>query len=257
MGLSVRNGANFTKPYRSYQSDLYIKLVKLTVLKELTLVSFLWTNISALAGKMAYRREKDELKSNVYGQCLSWLKSGLQPRSMTRDLDWGVDVPLEEAEGIPFGSFWVFKSCHKSKTAEKKIKGRQYPPTAHIQPMEWRVQVFRSGRWIPSPAKQYTVDTSVVPATVRYKKSDIPSVNPDVTAATGVLCCAAGMLKQDIYTDDLINVSNRTRSTGVRKLPITSTTFEGRMERTYVTTKNNTDPQIGDKDGKVGNSPTS
>ncbi|MGJ1364421.1 methionine--tRNA ligase [Sphingobacterium spiritivorum] len=43
--------------------------------------------------------KKDELKSNVYGQCLSWLKSGLQPRSMTRDLDWGVDVPLEEAEG--------------------------------------------------------------------------------------------------------------------------------------------------------------
>jgi len=43
--------------------------------------------------------KKDELKSNVFGQCQSWLKSGLQPRSMTRDLDWGVDVPLDEAEG--------------------------------------------------------------------------------------------------------------------------------------------------------------
>ncbi|MFC7525130.1 methionine--tRNA ligase [Parapedobacter sp. GCM10030251] len=43
--------------------------------------------------------KKDVLKPNVYGQCRSWLKSGLQPRSMTRDLDWGVDVPLEEAEG--------------------------------------------------------------------------------------------------------------------------------------------------------------
>lgn len=43
--------------------------------------------------------KKDVLKSNVFGQCQSWLKSGLQPRSMTRDLDWGVDVPLEEAEG--------------------------------------------------------------------------------------------------------------------------------------------------------------
>ncbi len=43
--------------------------------------------------------KKDLLKSNVYGQCLSWLKAGLQPRSMTRDLDWGVDVPLEEAAG--------------------------------------------------------------------------------------------------------------------------------------------------------------
>jgi len=43
--------------------------------------------------------KKDELKSNVFGQCSSWLKSGLHPRSMTRDLDWGVDVPLAEAEG--------------------------------------------------------------------------------------------------------------------------------------------------------------
>ncbi len=43
--------------------------------------------------------KKDVLKPNVYGQCRSWLKSGLQPRSMTRDLDWGVDVPLPEALG--------------------------------------------------------------------------------------------------------------------------------------------------------------
>ena len=43
--------------------------------------------------------KKDSWKTNVYGQCSSWLKQGLQPRSMTRDLDWGVDVPLEEAKG--------------------------------------------------------------------------------------------------------------------------------------------------------------
>ncbi len=43
--------------------------------------------------------KKEEWKPNVYGQCSSWLKQGLQPRSMTRDLDWGVDVPLEEAKG--------------------------------------------------------------------------------------------------------------------------------------------------------------
>lgn len=40
-----------------------------------------------------------EWKSNVYGQCKSWLDSGLQPRAVTRDLDWGVPVPVEEAEG--------------------------------------------------------------------------------------------------------------------------------------------------------------
>jgi len=43
--------------------------------------------------------KREVLKSNVFGQCSSWLKSGLHPRSMTRDLDWGVDVPLAEAEG--------------------------------------------------------------------------------------------------------------------------------------------------------------
>ncbi|MGK7390423.1 MAG: methionine--tRNA ligase [Candidatus Cyclobacteriaceae bacterium M2_1C_046] len=43
--------------------------------------------------------EHKEWKSNVYGQCKSWLDGGLQPRAMTRDLDWGVPVPLEDAEG--------------------------------------------------------------------------------------------------------------------------------------------------------------
>ncbi|WP_035726592.1 methionine--tRNA ligase [Eisenibacter elegans] len=38
-------------------------------------------------------------KPNVYGQCKSWLNAGLQPRAMTRDLDWGVPVPLPNAEG--------------------------------------------------------------------------------------------------------------------------------------------------------------
>ena len=43
--------------------------------------------------------KENDWKVNVMGQCKSWLKSGLQPRSMTRDLDWGIDVPLEEAKG--------------------------------------------------------------------------------------------------------------------------------------------------------------
>jgi methionyl-tRNA synthetase len=43
--------------------------------------------------------KENDWKVNVFGQCKSWLKSGLQPRSMTRDLDWGIDVPLEEAKG--------------------------------------------------------------------------------------------------------------------------------------------------------------
>lgn len=40
-----------------------------------------------------------EWKTNVYGQCKSWLDVGLQPRAVSRDLDWGVPVPLHDAEG--------------------------------------------------------------------------------------------------------------------------------------------------------------
>ena len=40
-----------------------------------------------------------EWKVNVYGQCKSWLDQGLQPRAVSRDLDWGVPVPIEGAEG--------------------------------------------------------------------------------------------------------------------------------------------------------------
>lgn len=41
----------------------------------------------------------DGWKSNIKGQCQSWLNEGLQSRAMTRDLDWGVPVPLKDAEG--------------------------------------------------------------------------------------------------------------------------------------------------------------
>ncbi|MEJ5265438.1 MAG: methionine--tRNA ligase [Bacteroidales bacterium] len=43
--------------------------------------------------------EHKEWKTNVYGQCKSWLDLGLQPRAVSRDLDWGIPVPLENAKG--------------------------------------------------------------------------------------------------------------------------------------------------------------
>ena len=42
---------------------------------------------------------KKDWKSNVYGQCKSWIDQGLQPRAVTRDLDWGVKVPIEGVDG--------------------------------------------------------------------------------------------------------------------------------------------------------------
>ncbi len=46
-----------------------------------------------------YINSHKDWKANVFGQCKSWLNQGLQPRAMTRDLDWGVKVPLKDAEG--------------------------------------------------------------------------------------------------------------------------------------------------------------
>ena len=46
-----------------------------------------------------YISSHPEWKSNVMGQCQSWLKEGLKPRAMTRDLDWGIQVPLPDTDG--------------------------------------------------------------------------------------------------------------------------------------------------------------
>jgi len=44
-------------------------------------------------------QHRHDWKTNVYGQCKSWIEAGLQPRAVTRDIDWGVKVPVEGAEG--------------------------------------------------------------------------------------------------------------------------------------------------------------
>lgn len=45
------------------------------------------------------KNHKEDWKPNVYGQCKSWIEAGLQSRAMTRDLEWGIKVPLPDAEG--------------------------------------------------------------------------------------------------------------------------------------------------------------
>ncbi|HKK39152.1 MAG TPA: methionine--tRNA ligase, partial [Cryomorphaceae bacterium] len=56
-----------------------------------------WIEKGVLDGKQQH--DPKEWKKQVIGQCKSWIDGGLQPRAMTRDLDWGVKVPLEGAEG--------------------------------------------------------------------------------------------------------------------------------------------------------------
>ena len=52
----------------------------------------------AFLRKWILEDHKEDWKSNVYGQCKSWIDDGLRPRAVTRDLDWGIKVPLESAD---------------------------------------------------------------------------------------------------------------------------------------------------------------
>ena len=56
-----------------------------------------WIKEGVLNGELVHSTK--EWKVNVKGQCMSWLDGGLHPRAMTRDLDWGVRVPVKDAEG--------------------------------------------------------------------------------------------------------------------------------------------------------------
>ena len=56
-----------------------------------------WIESGELDGK--FHHDPESWRKHVTGQCLSWLDGGLQPRAITRDLDWGISVPLDEAKG--------------------------------------------------------------------------------------------------------------------------------------------------------------
>jgi methionyl-tRNA synthetase len=67
-----------------------------------------------------------EWKNNVYGQCKSWLDKGLQPRAMTRDSNWGVKVPLPDAEGKVLYVWFDAPIGYISATKELTDKWKDY-----------------------------------------------------------------------------------------------------------------------------------
>lgn len=82
----------------------------------------------------AFVNSHPEWKINVVGQCQSWLKQGLLPRAMTRDLEWGVKVPLKDTEGkvlyvwfdAPIGYITFTKEFFEKYNSEKDKKGYIY-----------------------------------------------------------------------------------------------------------------------------------
>ncbi len=72
---------------------------------------------------------KEDWKTNVIGQCKSWLDAGLQPRAVTRDLEWGVPVPLKEAAGKVLYVWFDAPIGYISATKQWAIdKGRDWKP---------------------------------------------------------------------------------------------------------------------------------
>ena len=64
-------------------------------------------------------------KSNVYGQCKSWLDDGLKPRAVTRDLDWGVPVPVKDSNGKVLYVWFDAPIGYISSTKEWAIDNKQ------------------------------------------------------------------------------------------------------------------------------------
>ncbi len=73
---------------------------------------------------------KNDWKSNVYGQCKSWIDQGLKPRAVTRDLNWGVNVPIDGAEGkvlyVWFDAPIGYISATKEWATEKGVAWEPY-----------------------------------------------------------------------------------------------------------------------------------
>jgi methionyl-tRNA synthetase len=72
---------------------------------------------------------KNDWKPNVYGQVKSWIDGGLEPRAVTRDLDWGIDVPVEGAEGKKLYVWFDAPIGYISSTKEWALReGKNWKP---------------------------------------------------------------------------------------------------------------------------------
>jgi methionyl-tRNA synthetase len=94
-----------------------------------------------------YLEQHKDWKPSVYGQCKSWLDSGdgLQPRAMTRDLDWGVPVPVKDAEGkvlyvwfdAPIGYISATKELFAEEDKIHDKRGEKLAEDLGILPKKW------------------------------------------------------------------------------------------------------------------------
>lgn len=88
----------------------------------------------------------NDWKTNVYGQCKSWIDAGLQPRAMTRDLDWGIKVPLPDTEGkvlyvwfdAPIGYVSATRALFQELSEGKKVFSTPQSDFGAVKADDWK-----------------------------------------------------------------------------------------------------------------------
>lgn len=96
--------------------------------------------------KWILEAHKNDWKTNVYGQCKSWIDAGLQPRAMTRDLDWGIKVPLPDAEGkvlyvwfdAPIGYISATRALFQELSENKKTFSSPQRDFGKVNKDDWK-----------------------------------------------------------------------------------------------------------------------
>ncbi len=92
------------------------------------------------------KSHEHDWKTNVYGQCKSWIDAGLLPRAMTRDLDWGIKVPLKDAEGkvlyvwfdAPIGYISATRALFEELSSGKKQFATPQREFGRVEPGDWK-----------------------------------------------------------------------------------------------------------------------
>lgn len=94
----------------------------------------------------------DDWKPSVYGQCKSWIDAGLLPRAMTRDLDWGIKVPLPNTDGkvlyvwfdAPIGYISATRALFEELSSGKKVFSTPQSDFGAVNPDDWK-KYWQSG----------------------------------------------------------------------------------------------------------------
>ena len=139
-----------------------------------------------------------EWRPNVYGQCKSWLDMGLQPRAVSRDLDWGIPVPVEGAEGkvlyVWFDASIGYQGIASRQLGDMVERPRNTPAPLHRKG-QYRIPLHRIPRHAESGRKLYPAGQRAeqrIPESGRRQDFDFPQLGGMAARISGRLPRQAG-----------------------------------------------------------------